>query len=421
MRISMLTIGSTGDVRPYVLLGRELKKRGHEITIAAFAPFREMAEEAGLHFFPLSGDVMNVMNNLMKPGVNGTGFLNQVEKSLKHILPTLLDDLMQSADGADAMCCTFFGSMFYSIAEKYHIPCIQTQYFPMDPNGVTPISSAPRLNQSKSWNLTSYKLGYFLISLLEKRYLTDWRKAQGLSVRKITTKPDYTLQGHTIPVIYAISPLVMPRPRRWGEHIHMSGFWWNDEPCIYEPDPALADFLAKGDKPLYIGFGSMVSGNMSKTFTTVVKAVRAANLRAIISLGWNGEKLRMKNDDHVFFADHIPHDWLFKQVSAVVHHGGAGTTASGLRAGKPTLVIPFGGDQPFWGSRVQALGCGPKPLRRENLTVARLTKSLLDLTNHASYRVAAEELAERLRMEHGVQRAADMMEQEIAAWKEADA
>ncbi len=417
MRISMLTIGSTGDVRPYTLLGRELNRRGHDVTVAAFEPFRDMVEGAGLHFFPLSGDVMNVMNNLMKPGVNGTRFLNQVEKSLKNILPTLLDDLMRAGEGADAICCTFFGSMYYSVAEKYKIPCIQTQYFPMDPNSTTPISSAPGLHMNKGWNLASYKLGYFLISLLEKRYLTDWRKVNGLSVRKVSTQPDYELQGNMIPVIYAVSPMVMPRPRDWGEHIHMSGFWWNEDPCTFEPDDKLKEFLSKGDKPIYIGFGSMVSGNMSKTFNTVIRAVKAANLRAIISLGWSGEKMHIKNDDRIFVADYVPHDWLFPRVSAVVHHGGAGTTASGLRAGKPTLVIPFGGDQPFWGSRVQALGCGPKPVRREDLTVTKLTKALLDLTGHASYRVAAEELGECLRMEHGTQRAADIMEQEIAAWK----
>ena len=125
----------------------------------------------------------------------------------------------------------------------------------------------------------------------------------------------------------------------------------------------------------------------------------------------------MKSDDRIFFADYVPHDWLFQQVSAVVHHGGAGTTASGLRAGKPTLVVPFGGDQPFWGSRVLSLGCGPRPIRRENLTVSRLTKALIDLTANGKYRVAAQEVSEQLRLEHGTQRAADLMEKEIAAWK----
>lgn len=399
MKITMLAIGSTGDVRPYMLLGRELHARGHAVTIAAFPNFEKMIRDAGLNFYPLSGDVVKMMNNLMKPGATGVNFLPQVEKSLKDVAPLLLRDLMDSCANADAMICTFFGSMYYSIAEKYGIPCIQTQYFPMDPNNVTPISSAPGQHLGRAWNRFSYKLGYLLIGALERRYLTRWRMENGMSIRKPQTKPDYRIGGHTVPVIYAVSPLVMPRPKNWDEHIHMSGFWWDDHQVDFTPPDDLVHFLENGEKPIYIGFGSMVSGNMNKTFTQVLKAVRASRVRAVISLGWAGEQMHLKSNNRVFFADYVPHDWLFPRVSAVVHHGGAGTTAAGLRYGKPTLVIPFGGDQPFWGARVQAIGCGPKPIHRDRITVQRLTRALIDLTTRPSYRVAAEELSERMRLE----------------------
>lgn len=416
MKISLVTIGSTGDVRPYVLLGKELKRRGHEIKIGAFSMFEDMVRDAGLDFYPLSGDVVKLMGNIMKPGVNGINYLPQVEKALKEVAPVLLHDLMKACEGADAMCCTFFGSLYYSIAEKYNIPCIQTHYFPMDGNSVTPISSAPGQHWGRAWNWATYRMGYFLISLLEKKYLTAWRAENGMEQRKISTAPSYHIHGRQIPVIYAISPLVMPRPRQWGEHIHMSGFWWDTEPVDYTPPQDLQDFLAKGEKPIYIGFGSMVSGNMNKTFTTVIRAIRAANVRAIVSMGWGGDKHRMRSDDQIYFADYVPHDWLFDNVRAVVHHGGAGTTAAGLRAGLPTLVVPFGGDQPFWGERVRAIGCGPRPLRRDRMTVDRVTKALIDLTSRPSYAVAAKEVAERLRCETGVITAADLIEQEVAAW-----
>ena len=248
MRIAMLVIGSTGDVRPFVLLGQELKRRGHEITIATFASFEGMVREAGLGFFSLAGDVMEVMANIMKPGTKGVSYLMQVEKSLKDIAPVLLRDLMQSAQGADAMCCTFFGSMYYSVAEKYHIPCVQVQYCPVDPNGETPISSAPGLGWGRWWNHLSYRLGYLLIGLLEKKYLTGWRRDNGISLRRLHPHPDYALGENTIPVIYAISPVVMPRPRAWGANIHMSGFWWDDTPVNYTPPRALKDFLAAGER-----------------------------------------------------------------------------------------------------------------------------------------------------------------------------
>lgn len=418
MKITMLTIGSTGDVRPYVLLGRELKARGHEITIATFAGFEQMIAENGLTYFPLSGDVMKLMANVMKPGVNGVTFLKELEDSIRDVAPVLLNDLMRACEGADAMMCTFFGSLYYSIAEKHNIPCIQTHYFPMDPNDTTPISSAPGQRLGKAWNRTSYKLGYLLIGILEKRYLTQWRIDNGMEVRKLHTKPDYRVGDQTVPVIYAVSPMVLPRPKNWDEHIHMSGFWWDDEPVNWQPPQDLQEFLENGEQPIYIGFGSMVSGDMKKTFAKVLRAVRAARVRAVISLGWAGKDMHLKSNSRVYFADYVPHDWLFPRVKAVVHHGGAGTTAAGLRYGKPTLVVPFGGDQPFWGNRIHAIGCGPKPISRDMLTVQRLTKGLIDLTTHGSYRVAAEELGARLRMETGTKNAADIVEREIAAWKE---
>lgn len=421
MKITMIAIGSTGDVRPYMLLGRELKARGHEVTVASFAPFEPMLTEAGLGFFKISGDVVEMMNSLMKPGGNGVRVLTSLEKTIRGVAPILLDDLMRSCEGADALICTFFGSMYYSIAEKYRIPCIQTHYFPMDNNRDVPISSSPFQHLGKMWNSASYKIGYLLIGVLEKRYLTDWRRENGMAPRKVHTRPDYVSGGHTVPVVYAVSPLVMPRPSQWNEHIHMSGFWYDDAPCEWQPPQELLDFLAAGEPPIYIGFGSMVSGNMSRVMTMMLRAVRAAKVRAVFVSGWGGEASHLRSNSRVYFADYIPHDWLFPRVKAVVHHGGAGTTASGLRYGRPTLVIPFGGDQPFWGARVHALGCGPKPIARETMTVHRLTRGLIDLTTRASYRVAAEELAERMRWEDGVRQAADIIEKEITLWRDEEA
>ncbi len=419
VKITMITIGSTGDVRPYMLLGRELCRRGHEVTVAAFAPFKEMITGAGLTFFHLSGDVVDLMEHLMKPGAVGMRYLKEAETAISKVAEVLLHDLMKAGEGADAIVCNFFGNTVYSVAEKYGIPCVQTHFFPMDPCSDMPISSAPFPKLGRWWNRLSYRIGYVLISVLEKRYLTAWRKENGVSLRRLHCKPDYTCNGHRIPAIYATSPLLMPRPACWDEHIHMSGFWWEDTSEGYMPPQALADFLAAGDAPIYVGFGSMVSGDMQETFRMVHEAIEMAGVRAVVATGWAGEQ-QPDCSGNVFYVDKVPHDWLFQQVSAAVHHGGAGTTASSLRAGLPTLVVPFGGDQPFWGDCVRKAGCGPEPLPRDHMTADELALRLRDLRDNAAYREKARAMGKAMRQEHGTQTAADIIEREVALWLEAD-
>ena len=417
MRISMVAIGSTGDVRPYVLLGKELKKRGHEVTIVCFDMTEKMVTEAGLNFAPLAGSVKDIFMAVMTPGTNGFTFLPKFKNALLDDLPQFLHTLEEGCKDAEAIICTFFGSVVYSIAEKHNIPCIQTHYFLMDYNDMFPITTAPGLKMGKAWNKVSYKMGYALINTLEWHYLSDWRSEEGMKSKKISMSPDYYINGHKIPVLYAISPLLVPRAPEWDEHIHMTGFWTDPEPCEYEPEPSLVRFLEEGEKPVYIGFGSMVSGDMGQTLDIVLKAVAASGVRAIIGRGWGGGALDAAlSNPNVYVADYIPHDWLFSRVSAVVHHGGAGTTAAGVLACKPTLVVPFGGDQPFWGQRIYDLGIGSKPIKRENLTVEKLADALIKLTHTPRFNVAVSEIGERMKYENGTLLAADIVEREINDW-----
>lgn len=414
MRITMICIGSTGDVRPYIVLGRELKARGHEISICAFADFEKTVLREGFGFKPVNGDVKKLMANLMN-GSTGVSFLKQVRASLLDCIDPFLADIEAACEDAEAMIGTYFGQVFQSIAEVRHIPYIQTHYFPMDKNAETPIASAPGQRVGKAWNLASYQLGHFVISMMEKYYLSDWREKEGMKPRKLDVTPGYQINGHTIPVLYAMSPLVMPRPSEWGENIHMTGYWLDNTYSDFQPSAELNAFLnEEEEKPVYIGFGSMVSGDMGETLQIVLDAVRESGVRAVLSTGWGGGTVPAQKN--VFVADYVPHDWLFRHVSAVVHHGGAGTTAAGIQAGRPTLVIPFGGDQPFWAGRVHDLGIGPKPIPRDKLTVSRLSRALTDLTATGRYRVAARELGERLRLENGAVIAANIIEHELRKW-----
>ena len=414
MRITLLSVGSTGDVRPGILLGRELQSRGHQVTVTAFSRFRDMVTAAGLSFYPLSGSAETMMASIMEPDTNGLTYLPRLWRGVKDAAPQMIRDLTDSCRDADVMVCSFFGSVFYSIAEKFDIPCVQVHLFPMDPTGEVPIASIRNQRMGSFFNKSSYRAGYLVIGTLEKHILGSWRRDNGLTERRPSLRPDYHIGAHTIPVIYAISPCLFPRPADWDDHVYMSGFFFDESPAEYRPSPELADFLSSGEKPVYIGFGSMNTGDMNRLLSISLRSIHAAGLRAVFNTGWSGKSL--KSTRTVFFTNEVPHDWLFPRVSAVIHHGGAGTTAAGLRCGKPTLVIPFAGDQAFWGHQVFSAGCGPKPVPRDSLSVRRMTRALLDLKSNSGYYESAARLRDQLAAEHGVRVAADMIEQEVTRW-----
>lgn len=265
-------------------------------------------------------------------------------------------------------------------------------------------------------NLSSYRIGYVLLGLVENRYLSEWRKDEHLTSRKVRTVPDYAIGDNRVPVIYAISPSLLSRPPEWKDNIYMSGFLFDDADMNWTADDDIVSFLSEGPAPVYIGFGSMNTGDMNRMITVILRAVRSAGVRAVIST-YNTSR-KFKSSSRVFFIDrYVPHEWLFQRVSAVIHHGGAGTTSAGLRFGKPTLVIPFAGDQPFWGNLVWQNGCGPRPLPRNRLSVQKLTKAVIDLVSRRRYADNARKMAEKMNEENGIKAASDIIEKEITSWK----
>lgn len=213
-----------------------------------------------------------------------------------------------------------------------------------------------------------------------------------------------------------MSPTLVPRPEDWADNIHMSGFWWDERPADYTPDPALAEFLRAGDEPVYIGFGSMVSGDMGELAEIIRQAVKLSGVRAVVALGWGQQEAKTK-DENIFYVKSVPHDWLFPHMAGAVHHGGAGTTATSLRHALPTLVVPFGGDQPFWAERVYAAGCGPKAIPRDKLTAENLAEGLRALISNPEYTRNAACIGEALRNEHGCANAADLIEKAVWDWE----
>lgn len=180
-----------------------------------------------------------------------------------------------------------------------------------------------------------------------------------------------------VPYTYCWSPSLIPKPNDWGNNIDISGFYFLDLATNYNPDPELAAFLEAGPPPVYIGFGSIVVDDPNAMTEMIFDAVRQSGVRALVSKGWGGLGAdEMGVPEGVFMLGNVPHDWLFQRVSAVVHHGGAGTTAAGIKAGKPTLVVPFFGDQPFWGAMIARAKAGPDPIPYKKLTGDKLAEAI---------------------------------------------
>jgi sterol 3beta-glucosyltransferase len=197
---------------------------------------------------------------------------------------------------------------------------------------------------------------------------------------------------------------VVPVPSDWDTNSIVTGYWFLDAPSAWQPTPELTAFMEHGPAPIYVGFGSMAFNDAARQTAIVLEALRLIDQRAVIATGWGGLK-SVDVPPAVFVIDAVPHDWLFPQVSAVVHHGGAGTTGAGLRAGKPTAICPFVGDQSFWGWRVAALGAGPQPISQWRLTAARLAEAIRSAVNDEHIRQRAASLGTTIRSEDGVGRA----------------
>ncbi|WP_233583264.1 glycosyltransferase, partial [Corallococcus sp. CA053C] len=218
--------------------------------------------------------------------------------------------------------------------------------------------------------------------------------------------PGHVMLERRWPVVYGFSPAVVPPPPDWSDLIKVTGYWFLDEARTWVPPVGLLDFLNAGPAPVYVGFGSMGGFDAAETSRLVVQALNGR--RAVLAAGWGGLD-RKALPENVHFVDSAPHDWLFPRMAAVVHHGGAGTTAAALRAGVPMAVVPFLGDQPFWGWRMEQLGVAPRPIPRKQLTAQNLATAIA-ATDSPGMRARAEHLGATIRSEDGVGQAVRIIE-----------
>lgn len=403
MNITILTYGSRGDVQPYVALGRGLQQAGYSVRLAAPETFADFVTGYGLDFAPLAGDPTQLSAQLVDAA--GLNPLRNMQAVFDYALPLgvrVLEGCRAACQDADAVVYGFLLTVAaHEIALELGIPEIFAQMYPMFvPTGDFPALMFPRSPfLTASANQLTHRV---FTSLFRANNTVGYRIVQRHYPDLPPLKGDWPFDRTNPPLaLFGYSPHVIPRPADWPGHAHVTGFWEVIKGADWQPPDDLVAFLAEGPPPVYIGFGSVVSDAMDTLTGIVLDALAQTGQRAILLGGWGGLG-RADLPDSILRIDAAPHDWLFPRMAAVVHHGGVGTTAAGLRASVPSVLVPFAADQLFWGQKVVGLGVGPAPLPRRTLSPDRLAYAIRVAATHAPMRQRAAALGESLRAEDGV-------------------
>lgn len=413
MRIAIIALGSRGDVQPYVALGKGLKAAGHNVRLLSHENFAGLAKTHDLEFCPMYGNVQafvesEEMLELLAKG-NFLEITARTAKETKRAAIEWAKTGLVACQGMDLLLVGV-GGLYLGLAlsEKLDIPVLPAFVFPFTPTqafpGVIFPNAIARFGGRVNW----------LSHQVVKQILWQGSRAGDSAARQqvlnLPTAPFFGYQSSDrYPTLYGFSPAVIPQPSDW-QNTAVTGYWFLDAASDWTPSASLTEFLAAGESPVYIGFGSMGSQNPKATADLVLQAIEQAGQRAILLSGWGG--LRADTvPDGVYLVDSVPHDWLFPRMAAVVHHGGAGTTAAGLRAGVPTIIIPFFGDQAFWGQRVAALQVGTAPIPRKGLTAERLAQAIQTAVSDAAMQQRAANLGATIRTEDGIAKAVAIIQE----------
>jgi UDP:flavonoid glycosyltransferase YjiC (YdhE family) len=412
MRITILALGSRGDVQPFVPLGKALQAAGHRVRVATFAAFTAMIRDAGLDFSPIHGDAQALLNTASQGGfLAGRTNPWQVMRALQRSYGTLAQSMPQDLAGLDdtdlvlnQLPAHLFGG---DLAEHLGVPWAIVAVIPLTRTHWRPLVGFPTtLSKLPGYNTLTYRLGEQIGWQLFRKAVNRLRTEQwGLQPAPFWG-PYEAIHREEIPVICGFSEHVAPRAPDWGSHVHLTGWWYPMEPA-WAPPAELERFVESGSPPVFIGLGSMPVSDPALTTALVVEAVRLCGQRAVLHAGWAG--LGGALPAEVFPISYAPYAWLFPRMAAVVHHGGSGTAGFGFWSGVPSVVAPFGFDQFYWGERAAALGVGPRPVPFRTLTAERLAGAIETAVADTAMRGRAAALGQRLREERGVQQAVEII------------
>lgn len=407
-RFILLTIGSRGDVQPYIALGKALLKEGHQVKIVTHIEFKDWVESYGISFDVVAGDPSELMQLMVThPSINYS-FIKEAKAKFRDWIDDLLQTSWEACKDCDVLIESPSSISGIHIAEKLQIPYFRAFTMPWTRTRAYPNAfMVPDQKLGGAYNYmthVAFENGYWRGTCYQ---VNKWR-VETLGLPKTTLS---AMHQNSVPFLYNISPVVFPPSVDFPEWVKVTGYWFLDESSKYEPPKALIDFIKKArddnKKLVYIGFGSIVVDNPKELTQAVVDAVLDSDVRCILNKGWS-DRLDSKTKNHVeidlppliYNSGNVPHDWLFTQIDAAVHHGGSGTTGASLRFGLPTIIKPFFGDQKFYASRVEDLGCG---IALKSLDSKQMARALKEVTTNSRIIEKAKEVGVKIRSENGVQ------------------
>ncbi|WP_223250238.1 glycosyltransferase [Marilutibacter maris] len=403
--IAIFTIGTQGDIRPCVALGRGLRNAGYPVRIVTSDNFAPLVAEAGLEFRPLTSNFQALLEadrSIADRGLDTRAMARVFRETFADWAEHWVDQGRTASEDAGLLIGVGNATLLAkSLAEARGLPFVGAQLQPLTPSRILApmVLAGSRRQLPPTLNMGAYHLLRLLVWHVMRPAINDIVRPQ-LGLRRYPWYgPYFHAGGDDNRVVYGFSRHVLPRPADWPESAQVAGYWFHEQPD-WQPSPALREFLEAGPKPFYIGFGSMVSSEASAFTATVLDGVRGSGQRAVLATGWGGlDHAEGRHDEHTFFIRQAPHDWLFPRMSAAVHHGGAGTTAAAVRAGIPSVIVPFYGDQPFWARCLLRAGVAPPALDRRHLRADELAAALAATT---PLQPAAAALGARVRAEDGI-------------------
>jgi sterol 3beta-glucosyltransferase len=402
LTVVCLTIGSRGDVQPYIALCKALLKEGHKPRIATHAEFEPWVRQHGIDFAPVDGNPAELMRICVEHGMFTYNFMKEANSKFRGWLDDVCSSAWRACQGADVLIESPSAMAGIHIAEALEIPYFRAFTMPWTRTRAYPHAfSVLEKKMGGGYNSITYITFDAIFWTAISGQINRWRRRELGLQNTSQTK----MQANSRPFLYNFSPHVVPPPLDWPDWIRVTGYWFLDEADTYEPPAALRAFIEKARKDrkklVYIGFGSIVIDDPAALTKTVVDSVLRADVRCVLSKGWS-DRLETKDASkpeiplpaELFQIQAAPHDWLFKQMDAAVHHGGSGTTGASLRAGIPTIIKPFFGDQFFFAQRVEDLGVGVW-LKKVNTSV--FSRALWEVTNSQRMIVKARVLGQKIR------------------------